>query len=199
MDRLLTLRDRGWKISDADSFSDTRKKIQQEIHALAWNSSLQSYTSELGGDQLDSSLLLFAWYGFDRSDSQRMQSTYARLRDQLDDGNGLLYRFRKDHSEGAFALCSFWEVEFLALGGGTQQAAEHLFKHLLSFQNELGLYAEEIDPANGNALGNFPQAFTHIGVIGAALSIADRAKGAQSLPHRQEKASHNGAVQEAIA
>ncbi len=128
-----------------------------------------------------------------------MQTTYARIRDQLDAGNGLLYRYRNDHSEGAFALCSFWEVEFLALGGGTQQAAENLFDHLLSFQNELGLYAEEIDPANGNALGNFPQAFTHVGVIGAALSIADRAKGTQSLPHRQEKASSHGTAQEASA
>lgn len=199
MDRLLTLRDRGWNVSDADSFSDTRKKIHDEILSLAWNPSLQSYTSVLGGDQLDSSLLLFSWYGFEKSDSQRMQNTYARLRDQLDAGNGLLYRYRKDHSEGAFALCSFWEVEFLALGGGTQQAAEGLFEHLLSFQNDLGLYAEEIDPVNGNALGNFPQAFTHVGVIGAALSIADRAKGSQSLPHRQEKASHNGAVQGANA
>jgi GH15 family glucan-1,4-alpha-glucosidase len=199
MDRLLNLRDHGWNFSGADSFSDTRKQIQQEIQSFAWNSSLQSYVSVLGGNQLDASLLLFAWYGFEKSDSPKMQSTYARLRDQLDAGNGLLYRYRKDHSEGAFALCCFWEVEFLALGGGTQQAAENLFEHLLSFQNDLGLYAEEIDPANGNALGNFPQAFTHVGVISAALSIEDRAKGTQSLPHRQEKASPHGAVQEANA
>jgi len=199
MDRLLNLREHGWNVSDAASFNDTRKQIQDEIHSLAWNPSLQSYTSVLSGDQLDASLLLFAWYGFEKSDDPRMQSTYARLRDQLDAGNGLLYRYRKDHSEGAFALCSFWEVEFLALGGGTQQAAEELFEHLLSFQNELGLYAEEIEPGNGNALGNFPQAFTHVGVIGAALSLADRAKGAQSLPHRQEKASPHGTAQGANA
>jgi GH15 family glucan-1,4-alpha-glucosidase len=199
MDRLLNLRDHGWKLTDAHSFSETRQQIEQEIRSLAWNPALQSYTSVLGGDQMDASLLLFAWYGFEKSDNLRMQTTYARIRDQLDAGNGLLYRYRNDHSEGAFALCSFWEVEFLALGGGTQQAAENLFHHLLSFQNELGLYAEEIDPANGNALGNFPQAFTHVGVIGAALSIADRAKGTQSLPHRQEKASSHGTAQEASA
>jgi GH15 family glucan-1,4-alpha-glucosidase len=199
MDRLLNLRDHGWNFSDIDSFSDTRKQIQDEIHSLAWNSSLRSYVSVLGGDQMDASLLLFAWYGFEKSDSPKMQSTYAHLRDQLNAGNGLLYRYRQEHSEGAFALCSFWEVEFLALGGGMQQAAENLFEHLLSFQNDLGLYAEEIDPANGNALGNFPQAFTHVGVISAALSIEDRAKGTQSLPHREEKAPPNGTVQEATA
>ena len=199
MDRLLNLRNHGWIIPDAASFSDTRVQIQKEIYSLAWNPALQTYTSVLGGDQMDASLLLFAWYGFEKSDSPRMQSTYAHLRKQLDAGNGLIYRYRTDYTEGAFAICCFWEVEFLALGGGTQQAAENLFNHLLSFQNDLGLYAEEIDPANGDALGNFPQAFTHVGLIGAALSVADRAKGAQALPHRREKTLPNGVVQGASA
>ena len=95
-------------------------------------------------------------------------------------------------------MCSFWYVEVLARAGYVEEARD-LFEEMLGYASPLGLYAEEIDPANGNALGNFPQAFTHVGVIGAALSIADRAKGTQSLPHRQEKASSHGTAQEASA
>ena len=96
-------------------------------------------------------------------------------------------------------MCSFWEVEFLALGGGSLQQAEDLFNRILTFQNDLGLFGEEIDPRTGDALGNFPQAFTHVGVIGAALSLEDRARGMKTLPHRHEKASTRGSAQEVNA
>jgi len=89
----------------------------------------------------------------------------------------LLYRYRRDLPEGAFAICSFWEAEYLALGGGSLAQAHTLFRRLLTYRNELGLYGEEIDPRTGAALGNFPQGFTHVGLIGAALSIAEREKG----------------------
>jgi GH15 family glucan-1,4-alpha-glucosidase len=97
-----------------------------------------------------------------------------------------LYRYHTDPPEGAFAICSFWEAEYLALGGGSVAEARSLFEKLLTFSNDLGLYAEEIDPETGAALGNFPQAFTHIGLIGAALSISEREKGEQQLAHRPE-------------
>jgi GH15 family glucan-1,4-alpha-glucosidase len=96
-------------------------------------------------------------------------------------------------------MCSFWEVEFLALGGGSLQEAENLFNRLLAFQNDLGLFGEEIEPQTGDVLGNFPQAFTHVGIIGAALSIEDRSQGMKALPHRHEKASPRGRMQEVNA
>jgi GH15 family glucan-1,4-alpha-glucosidase len=148
---------------------------------------------------MDASLLLLPWYGFEKADGARMQDTYERLRQQLATDNGLLYRYPSDKSEGAFAMCSFWEAEFLALGGGTLDAAKKLFEHLLSFQNDLGLYAEEIDPKTGAALGNFPQAFTHVGVISAAITIEDRARGAKPLAHRPEKSSASGPTPKATA
>src|SRR5205814_4663901 len=76
--------------------------------------------------------------------------------------------------EGAFAMCSFWAAEFLARGGGTLAAAHQAFRQTLAHANDLGLFAEEIDPKTGDALGNFPQAFTHVGLINAALSLAER-------------------------
>lgn len=200
LDRLLDLSERGWKMADSlQSFAEAKSQIQHEIQTRGWNQDLQSYVSVLDTEDIDASLLLLSWYGFEKADDKRMRSTYARLRQQLSAGNGLLYRYPNKHTEGAFALCSFWEVEFLALGGGTLEEAKELFEHLLSFKNDLGLYAEEIDPETGDALGNFPQAFTHIGVIGAALSLEHRAEGTDSLPHRPEEATSNGVAQEAGA
>jgi GH15 family glucan-1,4-alpha-glucosidase len=74
-------------------------------------------------------------------------------------------------AEGAFGICSFWAVDYLVCSGAID-AAREMFEHVLSFANDLGLFAEEIDPEDGSQLGNFPQAFTHVGVIFAALSLA---------------------------
>jgi GH15 family glucan-1,4-alpha-glucosidase len=146
--------------------------------------------SVLDGDELDSSLLLLSWYGFQAAGSARMRGTYRAVRQHLGTADGLLFRYHKEKFEGTFAICSFWEAEYLALGGGSLDEAEQLFAHLMQFGNDLGLYGEEIDPGSGDALGNFPQAFTHVGLIGAALSILQRKKGEQQLAHRSPAAAH---------
>ena len=74
-------------------------------------------------------------------------------------------------------MCCFWIAEFLARGGGSLEEAHDAFAQTLAYANDLGLFAEEIDPKTGDALGNFPQAFTHVGLINAALSLAERARG----------------------
>jgi GH15 family glucan-1,4-alpha-glucosidase len=104
----------------------------------------------------------------------RMISTYERVRARLG-RNGLLYRYEPgyddlDSAEGAFGICGFWAVENLARRGNLREA-ERAFEHLLSFANDLGLFSEESDPQTGAALGNFPQAFTHVGLINAAVAI----------------------------
>ena len=76
--------------------------------------------------------------------------------------------------EGAFWICSYWAVEHLVRGGGTLDEARDMFAAACSHANDVGLMAEELDPATGDALGNFPQAYTHVGLISAALSIARR-------------------------
>jgi GH15 family glucan-1,4-alpha-glucosidase len=182
-------------------FEKNRELIRREIEARAWNPGLESYVAELGRDRLDATLLLLAWYGFEPARSDRMRATYRRIQERLGAGDGLLFRYLShgqagkegdpiSPGEGAFGICSFWAVEYLALGGGSIEEARQLFERLCSYANDVGLFAEEIDPADGTALGNFPQAFTHVGLINAALTIArrleDEAPIPRQVPHRQE-------------
>ncbi|MEX0802541.1 MAG: glycoside hydrolase family 15 protein [Candidatus Binatia bacterium] len=184
LDRLLELHARG-HLPEApiDYFHKNREEIRREIEQHAWNPGLESYAAQLDGAELDASLLLLPWYGFDQASSYRMRQTYARIRERLGAGDGLLYRYRTAESpgEGAFGICSFWGAEYLALGGGSAQEAREVFERLVGYANDLGLFAEEIDPETGGALGNFPQAFTHVGLINAALSLAKRLEGQEPL------------------
>jgi GH15 family glucan-1,4-alpha-glucosidase len=190
LDRLISLNEKGkLKHIPIEQYKKQAEAIRQQIQQRAWNKKLQSYVSELDGDKVDSSLLLLSWYGFEKPDGQRMRGTYRRLRERLSTPEGLLYRSEDLTSEGTFAICSFWEVEYLALGGGTIQEARGLISTLNKYRNQLGLYGEEIDGSTGQALGNFPQAFTHVGYIGAALSLMQREKGEQQLGHRAESAT----------
>jgi GH15 family glucan-1,4-alpha-glucosidase len=106
-----------------------------------------------------------------------MLSTCARILESLARGS-LVYRYEPGTDdglpgeEGAFGICSFWAVECRARGGDVEGATE-AFERLLSYANDVGLYAEEIDPDSGAALGNFPQAFTHVGLVNAALTLAE--------------------------
>ena len=189
LDRLLSLAEKNCLTGvPAADFTRERDRIAKQIKLRAWNSSLNSYVSVLDGDELDASLLLMSYYGFEAADSPRMQSTYLAIRQTLRAGHHLIRRYINGPSEGAFGICSFWETEFLALGGGTLPQSQDLFGNLLDYRNDVGLYAEEIDPANGEALGNFPQAFTHVGLVSAALSINERIEGSKQLPHREPDA-----------
>jgi GH15 family glucan-1,4-alpha-glucosidase len=196
MDRLVRLVERG-KLRGApiERYKCESDSIRHQIEERAWNEEMQSYVSVLDGQELDASLLLLSWYGFAEAGSPRMRSTYHAIRQQLGTSNGLLFRYRREMPEGTFALCSFWEAEYLALGGGSLDEARQRFAQLVQHQNDLGLYGEEIDPTTGAALGNFPQAFTHVGLIGAALSINQREKGEQQLAHRPPAATQHAPSQ----
>lgn len=190
MDRLVRLAECGMlRRAPVDKYKNVSNTVRRQIEERAWNEQLQSYVSVLDGDQLDSSLLLLSWYGFAEAGSPRMLGTYRAIRKYLSTPEGLLFRYQRPNPEGTFAICSFWEVEYLALGGGSLDDARQLFGQLAKYQNDLGLYGEEIDGKTGMALGNFPQAFTHVGLIGAALSISQREKGEQQLAHRPPAAT----------
>ncbi|HEU4415015.1 MAG TPA: glycoside hydrolase family 15 protein [Candidatus Angelobacter sp.] len=177
LDRLLALNEKGRLAGvPRDLFTRERDRIRQEIEQRAWNPRLQSYVSVLDGDQLDATLLRVPWYGFEKADSERMVSTFLAVQDKLGTGDGLLYRYGRRPPEGAFGICGFWGVEYEALRGSLQQA-HHRMDSLLRYGNDLGLFAEEIDPETGNALGNFPQAFTHVGLISAALTLEEKERG----------------------
>jgi len=196
LDRLVSLAEQG-KLTPPNlhDYRRNRDALRHQISTRGWNDRLQSYVSVLDGDELDASLLLLSWYGFEKAESPRMQSTYRAIRKCLTARGQLLYRYRTSPPEGAFAICSFWEAEYLALGGGNSDECRRLMKALFQYQNDLGLYGEEIDADTGEALGNFPQAFTHIGLIGAALSLDQRVKGEQQLAHRAETARQGLAAQ----
>jgi GH15 family glucan-1,4-alpha-glucosidase len=152
--------------------------LRADIEAHAYDPSVGCYTSAFGNRELDASVLLMTWYGFHPGDAPRMRSTFTRLRERLTAAPGLLYRY--EHSvrkrEGAFWICSFWAIEHLARGGGTLADAHAMMKAACSYASDLGLMAEEIEPSTGDALGNFPQAYTHVGLISAALSIEERTR-----------------------
>jgi GH15 family glucan-1,4-alpha-glucosidase len=174
---------------DCKAMARVRDAIRDQILENAWNPDIEAYTATYDGHTVDASLLLMTWYGFEHADSPRMRSTYRRIVQELRSADSLIYRYRSTAKEGAFGICCFWEAEFLALGGGTEEEALKHFQHLLQYSNDLGLFAEEIDPRSGSALGNFPQAFTHVGLISAAISLAERVKGQKQLEHRQPTAA----------
>jgi GH15 family glucan-1,4-alpha-glucosidase len=189
LDRLLHLSSKGVvQHVPVEKFQREREKIFKNIKQNGWNERLRTYTSVLNGDSVDASLLLMPWYGFEAAGSERMQSTYQQIRKQLGTTNGLLYRYLAQPAEGAFGICGFWEAEYFAIGGGSLEDARRLFERLCAFRNDIGLFAEEVDPGTGDALGNFPQAFTHVGLISAALSLQARKENRRPLRHRAETA-----------
>ncbi len=155
---------------DANRFTEAMNKIAQLIHQTAWNDQMKSFTSKLRGEQVDANLLLMPWYGFLPFDSPKMRQTYDRIKQDLGAKNGLFFRNR-EIDEGAFLLCSFWAVEYLARGGGTPAEAKRLLDDVLQHANNVGIWSEEIDPATGDFLGNYPLTFSHLGLVNAILAI----------------------------
>ncbi|HEX5745456.1 MAG TPA: glycoside hydrolase family 15 protein [Archangium sp.] len=178
LERLLELHGRGVFRGvrvPVERFREAREQLREEIRTRGWNQRLHSYVRKLDGDEVDADLLLLSWYGFEDARSERMRSTYRCIQERLGVGDGLLFRNEDDihEGEGAFGICAFWRVGFLAKGGGDFAEAEESFARLLHHANDVGLYAEELDPETGEARGNFPQAFTHVGLISAALELEE--------------------------
>ena len=154
-------------------------KLRDTILDEAWNEEAGTLCEHLGGaDSLDASLLALPLRRVVTADHPRMVATTAAVTRRLSAGDGLLYRYLHDHSpdgiagdEGAFLLCSFWLVDNLA-GQGRLEEAEELYASLCGRASPLGLLPEQIDPATNGFIGNFPQAFSHIGVIASAVTLA---------------------------
>jgi GH15 family glucan-1,4-alpha-glucosidase len=175
LDCLLRLQDRGVIEVDTSRVRAGREAVASEIEARGFNTQLQSYVQTFDGDGADASLLLMGCLGYKDPNDPRMRGTYDLICKRLG-RNGLLYRYERGvdgmpSAEGAFGICSFWAIDHLVCRGDVDEARK-MFEHVMSFASDLGLFAEEIDPQDGSQLGNFPQAFTHIGVIFAALSLA---------------------------
>jgi GH15 family glucan-1,4-alpha-glucosidase len=177
LDRLVEMHEAGHLEVSVDLFRANRDEIRRDIESHGYNEQIGSYTHTFDGDEMDASLLTLPLYGYIEGKHPRMRSTCARIHEKLA-RDGLVFRYETGTDdglppgEGAFGICSFWAVECVARGGNVA-AATRTFERLLAYANDVGLFAEEIDPDTGEALGNFPQAFTHIGLINAALTLAE--------------------------
>jgi GH15 family glucan-1,4-alpha-glucosidase len=119
--------------------------------------------------------------GFIAADDERMLSTLDVIERDLTDERGLVYRYLDvddglQGEEGTFVLCTFWLAQALALAGRPERART-VVERVLPFLNDVGLLAEEVDPATGELLGNYPQAFSHIGLVNAAWAISQAESG----------------------
>ncbi|MFG3659826.1 glycoside hydrolase family 15 protein [Streptomyces sp. NPDC047706] len=174
-DRALRLAESNGRPSSAARWSSTRDEVYEQVMAKGWSESRQAFVQHYGSDVLDSSLLRMATVGFITPDDPLWTSTLDAMEGELV-SDSLVYRYNPDASpdglrgsEGTFSLCTFMYVDALARAGRTDQA-RLVFEKMLGYANHLGLYSEEIDPT-GRQLGNFPQAFTHLALIDAAITL----------------------------
>jgi GH15 family glucan-1,4-alpha-glucosidase len=161
-----------------DEWAAARDEIRAAILERGWSEKRQAFAQAFDSDELDAAVLLMPIYGFLPATDPRMRSTIdAVARDLTEDGLVLRYRNQEGENadglvgeEGTFVVCSFWLVSALAKAGEVERA-ERLYAQLAGYANDLGLLAEEIDTATGEQLGNFPQAYSHIGLITAGYEI----------------------------
>jgi GH15 family glucan-1,4-alpha-glucosidase len=176
LDRALRLCNAGQlPSSHASSWQREALAIREFIETRCWSERLGSYTRHAGGDELDASLLLGVILGYDSPDAGRLRATVDVLRRELGRGP-LLSRYGGEDglrgAEGAFLCCSFWLVDALARIGRLDEATE-LMERLIALANDVGLYAEELDPRTNEQLGNIPQGLVHLALINAAASITE--------------------------
>jgi alpha,alpha-trehalase len=156
-----------------DGWKRTREEIHDAILERGWSEKAGAFTQSFGSDDLDASNLMMPIVGFLPADDPRMLSTIHAIEDRLTDERGLVFRYKAEDGlegeEGTFLLCTFWLAEALAMAGDVGRARE-VFERAIAHANDVGLLSEEVD-ASGQLLGNFPQAFSHIGLVNAAWAI----------------------------
>ncbi len=190
VDRGLRLADKRSFPADRDRWLSVRDAIYEEVMSKGWNQDRQAFVQHYGSDSLDASNLMMPLVFFLSPNDPRMMKTLDAILKSPEEGglvaDSLVYRYNigetkdgLDGEEGTFNICTFWLVEALTRAGRHDpkylQHARYMFEQVLGYANHLGLYAEETG-TRGEALGNFPQAFTHLALISAAFNL-DRALG----------------------
>ncbi len=175
LDRATVLADRLGAAHRVQDWERTRDQISEAILSEGWSDRAHAFTQSFGSDDLDASSLMLPLVGFLPADDPRVLSTIDATEERLTDKRGLVYRYRAgdglDGEEGAFLLCTFWLAQALAMAGRPDRART-VFERAAAFVNDVGLFAEEVDPITSELLGNFPQAFSHIGLVNAAWAIS---------------------------
>jgi len=169
-------------VNDSQRWRGIADEIHAEVCERGFDSELDSFVQSYGSKQLDASLLLIPMVGFLPPEDPRVRGTLRACEDRLLIEDEFMLRYETEHTEdglpageGAFLACSFWLVDNYILQGRYAEART-LFARLLSRCNDVGLLAEEFDPLTGRMLGNFPQAYSHVGLINCALNLS-RQKG----------------------
>jgi GH15 family glucan-1,4-alpha-glucosidase len=157
----------------------TRDEIREAVLTRGWSDKAGAFSQYFGSDDLDASNLMMPIVGFLPADDKRMLATIDAIQDRLTDAHGLVYRYDAhggvdglEGSEGTFVLCTFWLAQALAMAHQPERARA-VFERAIKYLNDVGLLAEEADPDTGELLGNFPQAFSHIGLVNAAWAISE--------------------------
>ncbi|GAB3669935.1 glycoside hydrolase family 15 protein [Halopiger thermotolerans] len=174
LDRGLAIATDGDYDAPLEAWQETREVIRADVLENGYDEDVGAFVQSYGTDALDATGLLLPIVGFLPFDDDRVRGTIDAIEAELVADDVFVHRYDGDDGlpgdEGAFVLCSCWLVDALALSGRVE-AAQSRFESLLSHLNPLGLIAEEVDPDTGAHLGNFPQAFSHIGIINSALYL----------------------------
>jgi GH15 family glucan-1,4-alpha-glucosidase len=154
-------------------WSDIRDNIKKDIHKKGWNADIHTFVQAYGENYLDAANLLMEHYGFVQADDPKFVSTVRSTEKRLSK-DGLMYRYRNADDFGkpqsSFTVCTFWLIRALYKIGEKRQA-EQMFQNILNYRNHLGLLSEDIDFETKRLLGNFPQAYSHVALIDAAITL----------------------------
>jgi alpha,alpha-trehalase len=175
LDRAIALAPRLGAKDKVPGWTAVRDEIRAAILERGWSEKAGAFTQAFGSEDLDASNLMLAITGFLPGDDPRMKATIDATAERLTDERGLVYRYLAHDGlageEGTFLLCTFWLAQAQALAGELAQATA-TFERAVTAISDVGLLAEEVDAGSGEMIGNFPQAFSHIGLINAAWAIA---------------------------
>jgi GH15 family glucan-1,4-alpha-glucosidase len=175
LDRAIALAEPLGAKDRVEGWTATRDEIRGAILERGWSESAGAFVQAFGGDDLDASNLMLAITGFLPGDDPRMKATIDATAKRLTDERGLVYRYLAhdglEGEEGTFLLCTFWLAQAQALAGEVEQA-KATFERAIAYANDVGLLAEEVDVGGTEMIGNYPQAFSHIGLVNAAWAIA---------------------------
>ena len=192
LDRAIALAPRLGAADRTPRWAAVRDEIRAAIETRGWNAKAGAYTQAFGREDLDASCLMLAITGFLPGDDPRMKATVDAIAARLTDKRGLVYRYLAQDGlagqEGTFLLCTFWLAHAQALAGELDQATA-TFERAIAAINDVGLLAEEVDPASGEMIGNFPQAFSHIGLVNAAWAISQARQPAAGSTAEQDASS----------